>query len=73
MFTRIDVERAKAHLSIKGLAVKTGIKYDTLLMKLNGRTEFTRTEMLKIQSAFQERVPLEELFEANNDNIQKFA
>jgi hypothetical protein len=62
MFMQIDVERAKAKLSIKGLAVAAGMKYDTLLSKLNGHTEFTRKEMLSVQAAFPEKVPLEELF-----------
>jgi hypothetical protein len=29
---------------------------------LNGHTEFTRKEMLSVQAAFPEKVPLEELF-----------
>ncbi len=62
MFTQIDIERAKAKISIKGLAMAAGMKYDTLLSKLNGRTEFTRKEMLSVQAAFPEKVPLEELF-----------
>ena len=42
---------ARDRISKKGLANKTGIKYDTLLYKLKGTAEFTRPEMLKIQSA----------------------
>lgn len=69
MFTRIDIERARDKLTIKQLAEKTGIKYDAMLCKLNGKTEFTRSEMLKIQDTFVQRVPLEELFstEENRD------
>lgn len=67
MFTRIDIERARDKLTIKQLAVKSGIKYDALLCKLNGKTEFTRSEMLKIQHAFSAYVPLEELFSALDD------
>jgi transcriptional regulator with XRE-family HTH domain len=67
MFTQIDVERAKNRLSIKKLAAASGMKYDTLLSKLNGHTEFTRKEMLSIQAAFSEKVPLEELFATDDD------
>lgn len=67
MFLRIDIERAKSKMSIKDLARATGIKYDTLLTKLNGKTEFTRIEMLKIQSVFKEKIALEELFSITND------
>ncbi|HCW80697.1 MAG TPA: hypothetical protein DG942_06280 [Ruminococcaceae bacterium] len=67
MFTRIDVERAKAHMSVKELATAAGMKYDTLLSKLNGRTEFTRKEMLHVQAAFSNKVPLEELFSTDSD------
>lgn len=67
MFTRINIERARDKLSIKQLAEKTGIKYDAMLCKLNGKTEFTRSEMLKIQRAFTERVSLEELFSVETD------
>lgn len=62
MFSGIDIERARDKMSIKKLAEKTGIKYDAMLCKLNGKTEFTRSEMLKVQRAFSKYVPLEELF-----------
>ncbi len=62
MFVEIDVARAREHISIKELAIRTGIKYTTLLDKLNGRSEFTRIEMLKIQKAFSTKVPLDQLF-----------
>jgi hypothetical protein len=63
VFTRIDVERAKnRQMTIKELSEKSGIKYAALLDKLNGKTEFTRSEMLKIQSVFPEKISLEDLF-----------
>ena len=67
MFNQIEIEMARDRISKKGLANKTGIKYDTLLYKLKGTAEFTRPEMLKIQSAFSNRVPLEELFSTDNE------
>lgn len=67
MFVAIDVERAKEKMSKKDLAYKSGIEYMTLLSKLNGKTEFTRSEMLKIQNAFQQHVPLDILFSESDD------
>lgn len=69
MFTEIDIERARDKLSIKGLSEKTGMCYYTLLAKLKGESEFTRSEMLKIQNAFSRKVPLEILFQSDNDEL----
>lgn len=69
MFTRINIERARDKLTIKQLAEKSNIKYDALLCKLNGKTEFTRSEMLKIQRAFANYVPLEELFSVVDEAV----
>lgn len=63
MFIRINIERARNRMSVKDLAAASGIKYATLLPKLNGKSEFTLSEMLKVQSAFPDRVPLEVLFD----------
>lgn len=66
MFVEIDVARAREHISIKDLASRAGIKYNTLLAKLNGKSEFTRNEMLKVQRAFSTKIPLEQLFRTEN-------
>lgn len=62
MFNQIEIEMARDRISKKDLSQKAGIKYDTLLYKLKGSAEFTRPEMLKIQAAFSNHIPLEELF-----------
>lgn len=62
MFTTINMELARERMSVKDLATKAGIKYSTLLSKMNGHSEFNRSEMLRIQSAFDRKVPLEVLF-----------
>lgn len=67
MFTVIDMERARDGLSIKELAYKANMKYETLLAKLNGKSEFNRSEMLRIQKAFSKKVSLEELFSSNQN------
>lgn len=65
MFLQIDIERARDRLSIRQLAEKAGMKYDTLLNKLNGHSEFTRSEMLRIQKVFSQHISLEVLFSEN--------
>lgn len=67
MFTQIDIERARNKWSIKDLAAKTGITYTTLLSKLNGQSEFTLSEMFRIQAAFNPKIPLETLFKADKE------
>ena len=66
MFVNIDIERVKDKMSIKDLAKKAQMKYETLLAKLNGKSEFTRSEMLAIQNAFSNKIPLEILFQTTN-------
>lgn len=39
-------------MTIKELARKTGIKYESLKNKMAGNTEFKRTEMLSIKKEF---------------------
>lgn len=68
MFERISIERARDSLTIKALAKKANMRYETLLAKLGGHSEFTRSEMLRLQRAFSLRVPLDELFVSKNEN-----
>lgn len=67
MFVEIDVARAREQMSLKKLAIRAGMKYSTLLNKLNGKSEFTRIEMLKIQRAFTTKIPLDQLFCTENE------
>lgn len=71
MFLNINIERARDGLSVRQLAQKAGMKYDTLLRKLNGESEFTRAEMIKVQNAFSCRVSLDKLFETEDDPANK--
>ena len=69
MFNRIDVECARDQITKKQLAEKADMKYDALLNKLKGKTEFTLSEMLRVQRAFKHRISLEDLFKS----IEKIA
>ena len=62
MFSNIDAELARGKLSYKDLSKLVGIKYDTLINKLNGKTEFKLSEMKLIQSKCFPDLSLEVIF-----------
>lgn len=72
MFTQIRIERAKRDMSIKTLAKETGMQYETLLSKLNGKSEFMRSEMIKIKNCFGGELTLDELFEDEQNQRTSF-
>lgn len=52
MFSNLNAEMARKKLTIKSLAAKTGINYDSLKNKMSGTTEFKRSEMIAIKKEF---------------------
>lgn len=55
MYINLLAEMSRKNISRTELADKTGIKYTTLTDKLNGKTNFTVEEAIKIRkSAFSE-------------------
>ena len=52
MFSNLNAEMARNKLTIKALAEKTGINYESLKNKMSGATEFKRSEMLLIKKEF---------------------
>jgi hypothetical protein len=63
MFSNIDAELARKKLSYKDLSKLTDIKYDTLVNKLSGKTEFKLSEMKLVQSKCFPEFPLEVIFQ----------
>ena len=61
MFNNLNAELARKGWNIKDLAVRTGIKYESLKNKMSGNTEFKRNEMLLIKREFPDH-SLEYLF-----------
>jgi lambda repressor-like predicted transcriptional regulator len=51
MYLNLKAELARAGLNYKDLSKATGIKYDTLVNKLNGKSDFARSEMFAIKKA----------------------
>ena len=52
MFSNKNAEMARKKLTIKSLAEKTGINYESLKNKMSGSTEFKRSEMISIKKVF---------------------
>lgn len=54
MFSNLNAEMARNKMTIKSLAEKTGINYESLKNKMSGTTEFKRNEMISIKKEFPE-------------------
>ena len=52
MFRNLNAEMARVKMTIKMLAEKTGINYESLKNKMSGSTEFKRSEMLLVKQEF---------------------
>ena len=61
MFYNLNAELARKKLTMKALAEKTGINYESLKNKMSGVTEFKRNEMILIKQEFP-RCSLDYLF-----------
>ena len=64
-FPMVDALMAEDRMTRERLCDALSIKYKTLQNKLNGKTEFTRSEMFAIQGTFSRKVPLDILFSAD--------
>lgn len=52
MFPNLSAEIARKQMNLKMLSEQTGIKYETLKLKMRGVTEFLLPEMRSIKSVF---------------------
>lgn len=62
MYPQIDIELAKARMNRKKLAEKSGISYNTLLLKLAGKSIITLDESFAIKKALKSTLSIESLF-----------
>ena len=70
MYLNVKAELARQNLSVVDLSNKTGIRYQTLVEKLNGKYPMTLDEAKKIKAALGVDISMEELFarkETNNE------
>lgn len=63
MYSNVKAEAARKNMTMVDLSVKTGIRYQTLVDKVNGKFPITVEEAKKIKSALAVDIPLDELFE----------
>lgn len=63
MYSNVKAELARKSLTVVDLSNKTGIRYQTLVDKINGKYPVTLDEAKTIKSALEVDTPLEELFE----------
>ena len=64
LFSNLHAEMARKKMTIKSLAEKTGITYESLKNKMSGTTEFKRSEMISIKKEFP-KCSLDYLFESD--------
>jgi hypothetical protein len=62
MYSNVKAELARRDLTIVDLSIMTGIRYQTLADKINGKFLLTLDEAKKIKSSLGVEIPLEELF-----------
>lgn len=62
MYMRLKGQMAERGITAKALAQRTGIKYQTLVVKLRGKTDLKLEEAKKIKDAIGTQMPIEELF-----------
>lgn len=62
MYSNVKAELARHNLTIVDLSNMTGIRYQTLVDKINGKYPMTFDEAKKIKEALEVDIPMEELF-----------
>lgn len=68
MFPNLKAEMARSGVDGKTIATSIGITPRTFSNKLCGKSEFTRSEMMKIQSGFFNGLSIEYLFDVSKQN-----
>lgn len=63
MYANVKAEMARQGLTVVDLSNKTGIRYQSLTDKINGRAPIKLEEAQKIKKALAVKISLEELFE----------
>lgn len=68
MFPNLKAEMARSGFDGKKIAAFIGISPKSFSNKLCGKTEFNRSEMMKIQSCFFKGLSIEYLFDVSKQN-----
>ena len=62
MYKNLRIEMLKKEMTMADLSAKTGIKYQTLSVKMRGESQFTLQEAISIKKALESELPIEILF-----------
>lgn len=62
MYSNVKAELARRNLTVVDLSNMTGIRYQTLVDKINGKYPLTLDEAKKIKAALDVDIAIEELF-----------
>jgi antitoxin component HigA of HigAB toxin-antitoxin module len=63
MYSNVKAELARRNMTVVDLSNMTGIRYQTLVDKINGKYKLTLDEAKKIKEALGVDIAIEELFE----------
>lgn len=66
MYMNVKAELARSNSNLVELSTKTGIRYQSLVNKINGKQPLTFDEAKAIKSALDVEIPLESLFEVSS-------
>ena len=69
MFPNLRAEMARGNIKATIMAEVLEISYDSVINKINGRTDFTRTEIFKIRDKFFPSLTLEYLFKTEHEGV----
>lgn len=62
MYNNLKAEMARKNMTVSDVSTKTGIRYQTLAMKIRGESAITIDEAIRIKAALGVSNPIEELF-----------
>jgi lambda repressor-like predicted transcriptional regulator len=63
MYSNVKAELARRNLTLVDLSNRTGIRYQTLVDKINGKYPLTLDEAKRIKDALGVEISIDELFE----------
>lgn len=66
MYSNVKAELARQNLSLVDLSIKTGIRYQSLANKINGKQPMTLNDAKNIKRALDLEISLDELFEVTS-------
>ena len=65
MYANVKAEMARKNMTAIELSKKTGIRYQSLANKINGKAPVTLDEAKTIKTALEVDIPLDDLFEVS--------